>query len=253
MWSPQALIRSVVQRTLLAPNPDNANNDVALRLGLYGEPYTQPLVRKAHNLADEGSYYTTNNAQTGIVPTYATSFAATTPLILIYNGGTQRVYLDYIALVPIVAEVVTTTIGYLAIQCALDATNRYTSGGTNLTANIINVNGAVSGTPGVSAYCGAITATAATAAVRNIIGMRIIRPGALSTAANVVGDMHLLNFGSVEGAVGSIVPTNANIMPQALPPVVIPPGWSFLLNLWVGVSAAPSAGTWAPEIGFWVR
>src|SRR5258708_5183831 len=128
MLSPQALIRGLVQRALpSAANADNSNVDVAFRQWPYGEMATQPLVRKAHNLADEGSYYIANNAQTGIVPTYGTAFAATSPFITIFNGNTanQRLYLDYIALVAIAAGACTTTAGYIAAAVVIDNINRF--------------------------------------------------------------------------------------------------------------------------------
>lgn len=251
--SPQALIRGIVQRVLPAFNPDSTNNDVALRQGSYGEAYTQPLVRKTHNLADEGSYFVATNAQTGIVPTYGTSLVATSPFITVYNSNaTSRLYLDYIALVAIAAGAQTTTAGYIAISVVTDSTNRFTSGGTSLTANIVNPNQTSSNVSGAVINCGAIVAPAASAA-RTIVGIRNIRPSVSTTVTNVVGDMNLLTFGSVEGATGSIVIANANIMPQALPPVIIGPGHTALLYMWTPVISAPSAATFAPEIGFWVR
>jgi hypothetical protein len=86
MLSPQALFRGLVQRALGSPNADSSNIDVAVRQSTYGELYNQPLVRKAHNLADEGSYFVANNAQTGIASAYNTAFTATAPFMLIYNG-----------------------------------------------------------------------------------------------------------------------------------------------------------------------
>lgn len=255
MLSPQALLRGIVQRALTGVNPDNASNDVAARMFPYGEVATMPLVRKCHVLADEGSYFVTNNAQTAIVPTYGTGLVATSPFILIYNGNTnnQRLYLDYAALAAVVAGACTTAVGYIACAVVIDTGNRYTSGGTNLTANIVSPNMAAAGAPaGVLAYCGAIVATAATAG-RTVCGLRVLRPGVSTTVINVIGDMHLLNFGGVEGAVGSITVANANIMPQALPPVVIGPGQSALIYLWFPVMTAPSAATFAPEIAFWLR
>lgn len=253
MLSPQALIRGLVQRALPSVNVDSTNNDVALRQGSYGELYNQPLVRKAHNLADEGSYFVGNNAQTGIVPTYGTSLVATSPFITIYNSNpVARLYLDYIALVAIAAGAQTTTAGYTAISVVTDSINRYTSGGSALTANIVNPNQAASTTSGAIINCGAIVAPAASAA-RTIVGIRNIRPSVSTTVINVVGDMNLLTFGSVEGATGSITIGNANIMPQALPPVIIGPGQTVLIYLWYPVVSAPSAATYAPEIGFWVR
>src|SRR5882762_9317910 len=136
MLSPQAFLRGLVARALPSFNADSQSNDVGLRLGAYGEQYTQPLVRKTHNLADEGSYFVTNNAQTGIVPTYGTAFSATAPFITIYNNTTLRTYLDYAALVAIAAGTQATTAGYTALAVTVDTGNRYSSGGTNLTANL---------------------------------------------------------------------------------------------------------------------
>lgn len=257
--SPQALVKGLAAKLLPSFNPDSANNDIALRLDSYGGVSTQPLVRKAHNLADEGTYFITNNAQTGIVPTYGTAFAAVSPFLTVYNGApspaVSKVNLDYLALVAIAAGASTTLAGYIAAALVLDAGNRYTSGGTNLTPNIVNPNPAAPANtpPGVQIFAGAIVASAATAAARTIVGVRNLRPSVSATVINVVGDMNLINFGGVEGATGSITIANANIMPQAFPPVQIPPGWTALLYLWFPVMSAPSAATFAPELGLWVR
>lgn len=259
MLSPQALIKGVIAKLRPVINSDSQNNDVAVRLGAYGEFYNQPLVRKSHNLADEGSYFTVNNAQTGIASAYNTAYTATAPFITIYNGntaaGAPTVYLDYCALVAIVAGASTTAAGYIAAAVVLDVGNRYSSGGTNLTTLIVNPNpNAPTTSPtGVAIFCGAITASAASGSARTIVGVRNLRPNVSATVINVVGDMNLINFGSVEGATGSIVVANANIMPQAFPPILVPPGWTALLYLTYPVMSAPSAATFAPELGFWVR
>lgn len=255
MLSPQAFIKGLVQRALPSFNFDSANNDVGLRLDSYGGQYTQPMVRKTHALADEGSYWVVNNAQTAIVPTYGTAFAAANPFITVYNGNpTARAYLDYAVLAAIVAGACTTTAGYTALGVIVDTGNRYSSGGTNLTSLIVNPNMAVAGAggSGLTIFCGAITATTAVNP-RVIVGLRNLRPNVSSTVINVVGDMHLLNFGGVEGSTGSIVVANANIMPQALPPVIIGPNQTALIYLWYPVMTAPSAATYAPELGLWVR
>src|SRR5438552_1906114 len=77
MISPQALFRGLVARVLPTFNADSQNNDIAARMDPYGGLFTQPLVRKAHGLADAGSYFVTNNGQSGIVPTYGGAIAAT--------------------------------------------------------------------------------------------------------------------------------------------------------------------------------
>lgn len=246
-------MRGLVQRTLPSFNPDSTNNDVGSRLGSYGETYVQSLVRKQHNLADEGSYFVANNGQTAIVPTYGTALVATSPFISIYNGNSAaRAYLDYIALTAVVAGAQTTTAGFTAAALVLDNFNRYTSGGTSLGAGN-NANMASANASGLTINCGALVVPAASGSVRTISGLRNLRPSVSTTVINVVGDMNLLNFGSVEGATGSITIANANIMPQAMPPVIIGPGQTALLYLWFQGVSAPSAATYAPEIGFWVR
>lgn len=250
--SPQALVKGLVSRILPSFNADSQNSDAAVRQFSYGEIATQPLVRKSHNLADEGSYYTANNAQTGIASAYNTAFTATAPFITIYNSNSAlRAYVDYIALVAIAAGASTTTAGYLAAAVVVDNGNRYSSGGTQLTLQNVNMlNGSSSG---LTVFCGAVTATAATGAARTLVGVRNLRPNVSATVINVVGDMNLLNFGSVEGATGSITVANANIMPQAFPPLIIPPLMTGLIYLTYPVMSAPSAATFAPEIGVWVR
>jgi hypothetical protein len=253
--STQALIKGLVARADPTPNNDSANNDVALRLDTWGGAFTSPMVRKQHTLADAGVYYVCNNAQTAIAPTYGTSLVATSPFIVISNGtASQRLYLDYIALTTTTAGACTTTTGYTAAAIYIDNILRYTSGGTNLSTTIYNPNMVVGvNNSAASIYCGAIVAPAASGAVRCICGLRNIRPGVSTTFFSAAGDMNLLTFGSVEGATGSITIANANIMPQAFPPVILGPGHTMLLYLWYPVLTAPSAGVYAPEIGFWVR
>src|SRR5437870_2109328 len=95
--SPQALIKGLVQRALPTLNPDSANNDIALRQEPSGGIYTQPLVRKHHVLADEGSYWVANSGQTGITPPLGVGFVATVAALTIYNNDSaqRRLFLDY--------------------------------------------------------------------------------------------------------------------------------------------------------------
>jgi hypothetical protein len=250
--SPQALFKGLVSRAIPTASPDSANNDVAVRQWTYGEQCVMPLVRKTHTLADEGSYFTASTA-TGIVPTYGTTQVATSPVLTVYNGSTsgQRLYLDYLALTAIAAGASTTTAGYTAIAVVVDQIQRYTSGGTALTSVCPNMSALVA-SPATITF-GAITATAASGSVRTITSIRNIRPAVSATVVNVVGDTNILNFGGVEGGNSSITIANANIMTASLPPVVIGAGHTALLYIWYPVLTAPSAATYAPEIGYWVR
>jgi hypothetical protein len=255
MLSPQALIKGLVSRALPSINFDSLNTDVALRLGRYGEAYNQPLVRKAHNLADEGSYFTANNGQTGLAEANNTAFTATAPFLVIFNGnaaGGPNVYVDYLALVTTAAG--SAASGLTAIQAAavIDNGNRLGSGGTTLTLNNVNLNSGLTA-PNVVVTAGTPTATAASPAARMVCGLRTLRPTVSATVADVVGEMKLLNFGGVEGATGSCTIANANVLPQAFPPIVIGPNQSFLFYVWQATGATNVVANYAPEIGLWVR
>ena len=254
--SPQALLKGLVQRTLPSLNSDSTNTDVSLRQATYGEIYNQPLVRKAHNLSDEGSYFVANNAQTAIVPSYLTAYTATSPFITIFNNNTNpayRVYLDYINLVAAVAGTFASGGVQTAAAVVIDQGNRFTSGGTPLTPQSTNMALAAS-TPNVVVNCGAIVATAASGSVRTIVGQRNIRPANSATVIGNIGDQLQLNFGSVEGNVnGSMVVTNPSFVPQSVPPIVIGPQQTALVYIWYPGATTPAAATYLPEIGFWVR
>jgi hypothetical protein len=259
MLSPQALIKGLVQRALpSSPNPDSANTDIALRQFSYGEVVTQPLIRREHNLADEGSYFVINNNQTGITPPLVTAFAATTPALIIYNNSSLRLGLLYINLMNLVAVTCTAgTAGQLDLSAALviDNGNRYSSAGTVLPGAISPNMASGTAAGSITAYFGALVATAATGAVRTVIGQRMIRPLPVAAAMTVVGDTFQFNFGAVENACGSsITIANANIIPVPCPPVVIGPNQSMLLYLWwAALTPAGGAAGFLPELGFSLR
>src|SRR5208337_4010538 len=183
--SPTQIIQGFVSKLMPSFNTDGANTSVTARQGSYGELCTQPLIRKSHNLADEGSYWTASSA-TGIVPTYGTTITATSPWLSIYNGNTSKsVGVDYHALTAIVAGAQTTAAGYTGIQIVVDTGNRYSSAGTQLTP--VNVNLLSAGAANVTIWCGALVATAASANARTIVTSRNIRPSVSTTVINVVG------------------------------------------------------------------
>lgn len=253
----EILIKGVPSRSQPQAQVDNQREGVPARLTKYTEVYTQPLVRKSHLLADEGAYFVTNNAQTGVAEFNNTAFTAVNPFILIQNTdsvGGRRIYLDYVALVTTLAG--SAASGLVSIQAAVvvDTGLRYSSAGSNLTANIVSPNMDISNAKSIAqAYCGAIVATAASAAARTVCGLRILRPTVSGTVADVVGEMKLLNFGGVEGSTGSVTLANANLLPQAFPPVIIGPQQSALIYVWQSVGATNVVANYAPELGWWER
>lgn len=251
--SPQALIKGIVSRALPSINADGFNTDVAIRQHSYGEVMTMPVVRKAHVLADEGSYWNANNGTTATASAYNTAYTATAPYVLIYNGSaSSRLYVDAINISTAVSGTITVA-GYMAAALVLDAGNRYASGGTLLAPTNANPAAPSSALAGVSVYL-APTAAAATTNARTLVGQRAIRPSNSTTNSTIAGDQFIFNFGGVEGAAaGTITAASANIMPVPMPPLVIPPGYSGLLYLtYVGETTA-AAATFFAEVNFWVR
>jgi len=162
---------------------------VAARQSTYGELMTMPVVRKIHTLADEGSYFILHNNQTAIAPPTATGFVATTPTFVVTNlDPVKRMYIDYISITTITAFTATSGVGpeYASIVLDNTATGRYSSGGTQLTVrSAVAEHGCAHHTAQLNAYFGAITATAASAAARTIVGQRMVRPAVSASASTV--------------------------------------------------------------------
>jgi hypothetical protein len=255
MLSPQALFRGLVSRILPSPNPDSQQIDVGSRFGRYGENAVLSYIRKSHLLADEGSYFTANNAQTGVAITATAAFTATNPALLIQNqdsSGGRRIYLDYLLMVTTAAGSFASGGVNLQMMIYTDSTLRYSSAGTALTPVSTNQDlGYVKSI--ASVYFGAVVATAASALARAICGLRILRPTVATNVADVVGELKFINFGGVEQPLnGSITIANANQIPHPAPPVVIGPGQSALVYV-VMNGTTPVASSYAPEISWWER
>lgn len=259
--SASALMKGIVSRILPNPNADAAQVDIPLRFDRYGEMFANPLVRKQHGLVNEGSYFiANNNSQTGILSSTATGFVATTPALIVYNTdkpsnpNAKRINLDFLNLVTTVIGSAASGLVNLQGALYLDSGNRYSAGGTELTANIVNPNADLATKSIAKVFFGALTATAATGAVRAISPLRVIRPAVSGTVLDVVGETKWFNFGGVEGALnGSITVANANFITVPMPGIVIGPDQSALLYLWQNVGATNVAATYAPELGMWER
>lgn len=261
MLSPAALMRGIVGRQLPAGNLDISQADISQRLGRYGEGYALSMVRKQHLLADEGSYFiANNNAQAGILSSPATGFVATTPALIVANIDSptnpvaKRVYLDFLNLVTTVVGSAASGLVNLQAALYLDTGNRYSSGGSEITANIVSPNMDLTPKSIAKVYFGALTASAASLSARAISPLRVIRPAVSATVLDVVGETKLFNFGPVENMLnGSITIANANNIPVPMPPIIIGPNQSALLYLWQNVGATPVAATYAPELAWWER
>jgi len=259
MAGPLGTATGIVSRGLPQPAPDLTYRED--RLGRYGSAMVESIVRKQHVLLDEGVYrITNNNSQTGIISSSATGWVATTPAAIVYNNDSpgnpaaKRIYLDFLNLVTTVVGSAASGLVNLQAALYLDNGNRYTSGGTNITGNIVNPNGDTPSNSIANVYFGNITAAAATGAVRAISPLRVIRPAVSGTVLDVVGETKWVNFGAVEGMLnGSITIANANFIPVPMPAIALGPNQCALLYLWQNVGATNVAATYAPEFGWWER
>jgi hypothetical protein len=254
----EAFLKGWVSRML--PQAEQDNDPGIVRLGRFGDVWTIGGVRKQHGLADEGSYFVTNNGQTAITASTQASFSATSALAVIANtdsAGNQnskRIHLDYVNL--LVSAAGSAASGLTAVFAAgvLDTGNRYASGGTNITANIVCPNMDVSARASVAnVYVGALTAASATTSARTVIGQKVLRMAVSGTALHLANETVHMNFGGVEvgGANGAPVAT-AIYSAVHCPPIVIGPGQSLVLHYWFP-STTPVAASYFPELGWWER
>jgi hypothetical protein len=263
MLAPQALIRGLVSRILPPINPDSQNIDVSQRFSRYGEGAVLSYVRKSHLLPDEGSYFVTNNAQTGLATALlGTAFSQTTlsPTLIITNTdivGGKRIYLDYVTLATTAAGAAASGLTFIAAAITTDTSaSRYSSGGSDLTANIIVPNSDIVTAKSIAVVkFGTLTLNAATAGAKTVVGQRTLRPTASGAAADVIGETKILNFGGVEGGMfatyATLTAINSSV--QSLPPLVIGPQSCAIIHLWSPGAALTTGISYAPEMGWWER
>ena len=266
MLAPSALLRLLVSRALPSANTDSANQDVGARGGRYGELAVLPYVRKQHLLADEGSYFVAANAQTAITGQAITAFDATKPSLIIANTDSsgnpaaKRIYLDYIHLLnggTAYSNGVSNTGSFWSMQ--IDNGNRWSSAGTLLTVASPNMDLA-SATSVAQVHAGALTVTTATAAMRTLVGYRLMRAPVSATALTLANvDVFHFNFGGVEAHPNWQLQASATVEATAVqknfagPPVVIGPGQSILFNIANVSNSAAVAGNFFYEVGWWER
>jgi hypothetical protein len=224
------------------------------RAGRYREPYGMNVIPTKHVLADEGSYFSANNGQTGQVTATAapTAFTATTPAFIVFNSAapgnplSPKIYLDY------VLWVVSTPGGTItSVQAAVvrDNLNRFSALGTGgVLLTPVKANSA-----GPSAVAqvwsgGQLVATAASSNAVFTVGNRVLR-GTIPIAF----DTYLLSFGSVDDVATTVATAAvASHVLEPVPPMVLNPGESALIYLWYP-GMATTGTTLLPEIGWWER
>ena len=225
------------------------------RLDAGGELFVENLFNDHKALAVEGSYFIaqTPTPGTGITLTSATgtTYSDTNGIVGINNldsigQGLQSrdIILDSVKLI-VTAAGTAGTDSHVASR--LDIAARASAGSTLVGKN---VNGRYAANDEVAdVHAGAITIAGASNQVRNL-GRAEVRKAA--APGYIVGDVILFTFGALEKvAAQAITPTTAVIIVLQIPQVIIPPGWSWVLNEWmVARTAAQSAEV---EVGYIVR
>lgn len=234
-----------------APATATDGTQKQLRVNRYGDQFVTPVGTWGGNLCSEGTYFRATNPTfgTGIAMSIQTTWSATKPLLVIRNTSGSAtgatLYLDYIRLICTAAGSSTTSSD---LGMEIEAANRYTSGGTQLTPACANTGFTTS----TIADLRFGVVTAASAGSNRQIGRMTIKTQA--SPCWIVGDNVFINFGSNSGGLGALSGAAANLLTMDCGPVALGPNTnhSFLLHMW-NTSNASTAPSWEVEVGWWER
>lgn len=227
-----AAAQGIVRSKLLPGVPsftDNTPQDE--RLGSHGERYGLSLFNGLQAAAVERSYYTatfqpsdsTRASGVAITPVTGTSYAATQALLIVENtnpAGGPDVIMDTLT---IKIDTVPGAGTFWYVYPAVDGIMRYSTGGLKMIPYNCDGNTA----QGVLIYGGNPTALAAGGNCRDI------GTGLITNGVSVANAALILKFGRLEGQGSGTFTTPTTGVAQStfdFPPVVIPPGSSFVLN-----------------------
>lgn len=211
---------------------------------------TQPVVSsiaggREFGAADSGNYYVavTGTPGTGLITTGSVqAFTATTPYIVVFNGGTLNVYPTYLRLRQSVVGVTDSAATFLTNT--LDQGNMVTSGGTALVK--ANTNSGSTLTSAAICTVGTITAPAATGS-RRIVSHSMVR----SLKIGVIHDTISINWGASTQSLTSALVNNSTTHSDTVinvAPIVITPGWSMVMIHWA--ASQTTGSTYEVEFGF---
>lgn len=231
----------------LLPTAGAESAQAQVRLARYNELFSVPIGHGLYPLCQEGTYYKTINGtpDTGIAQTIQTSFSATNGVLSMFNNatsGTTHLVMDYIRL--ICATVGTSTTRSEAIL-AIDNINRYSSGGTTLTAKGANMDIATGSNAIVN--FGAVTLASESGSVRRLSRFQ------LRTAIMVQFEEWIISFGRPNnGGFNTLSGTNGQRIMVDAGPVIIGPQHTLCLHLW-NPGNSVTAPAWEVEMGWWER
>jgi hypothetical protein len=233
---------AVISRAKPSPKSGDGVLNPRPRTSPFGESYSVVADHKpAHILADEGSYFVTTNPTpgTGLATIAAqASLADTAPFVLVGNGAAAssgvRIYFDYLKLIATAAGTAGTSIRFAAKIDTQPYASRFTSGGSALTPNNVNMDQQSSSVASVRA--GAIVAAAGAGPL--LLSNILLRP-----VIPVAADTYLIDFGGTDRALNSLAPAGTAIANCVMPhvPVVIGPGQCAAFHIWLPSQSAASS------------
>lgn len=200
---------------------------------------------------EQGTYYKATNATpgTGIAMGIQTAFSDTANVLLLMRSAsaTVKVIPHYVRLINTVAGATTTS---SRLVVAVDTANRYSSGGTDLTTEIVGGNTGAGPASVVDVLrFGAITASAVSAR-RRLINAQLKTQAA---PCWVVGDEVKILFGSDDGDQGLLSGAAAARYIVNCGPVVLEgANHCLLFHMWNPANAT-TAPSWEIEMGWFER
>lgn len=238
-----------IGKILPAPYADDREQDHVLRLKRYGEVNVSEAGPNDFGYAEEGSYFHATNVAVGTGATWVTaqtSFSDVAPNWYIENiedatnPNAKSIWVKFIKMITTAVATSATLIRYAAI---LDSPRAF---GTDNTLLITPTcpNGACS--PNVSPIIKVQNNATASALAASSAKKRIVANGMLG-GLNVVGTTLQVNFGQLDaggpgnGAVAETVPVRRV---ECDLPIVIPPGKSLAIHVWLVASAAAPNPEW---------
>lgn len=204
------------------------------------------------------SYYVATNPTpgTGIQSDLITSYSATADgdMVIVNNNPVAsglNVYLDYVK--KLISGTVPTGTTVQHFAGFIDTAASCVPSAGSVTITPVNVNGNSALTSGCSVYLptgGAAMTIPAASTTR-----RLVSRASIPTSLGVTGDEYVLQFGASDQASAGIATAVRATAPTRLAtntaPVVIPPGFGFILDFW-WITQAANKPVWEWEIGFWV-
>jgi hypothetical protein len=204
------------------------------------------------------SYYVATNPTPGtaIQSDLITAFSATGAgdMVIVNNNPVAsglNVYLDYVKKMLSGTAPTATTVAHFAGYIDVAASCVPSAGSVTITP--VNVNGNSAQTSGCSVYLptgGAAMTIPAASTVR-----RLVTRASLPTSLGITGDEYVLQFGATEitptPGITAVRATAAARLGTSTTPVIIPPGYGFILDFW-WLTQATNKPNWEWEIGFYV-